>query len=178
MTEINETRLPGVGIRFDFELHDGGRIVIVNHHSGRVEILLCSEDDPDACHEILRLTKDDAKALAEVLGQSRVTEEVTRMQLSVEGLTIDWVNVGHVSACAGCTVHEIEHKDEEAAVHRRRQPRGHDDRRAAVHVRPRAGRRRRRRRHPGGCRGVVSPAADGLAAWRAPSPSPRAEQCS
>jgi len=115
MTEINETRLPGVGIRFDFELRDGGRVVIINHHSGRVEILLCSEDDPDACHEILRLTKDDAKALAEVLGQSRVTEEVTRMQLSVEGLTIDWVNVGHESACASCTVHEIEHKDEEAA---------------------------------------------------------------
>jgi len=115
MTEINETRLPGVGIRFDFETLDGDRIVVVNHHSGRVEVLLCSEDDPDACHEILRLAKDDAKALVEVLGQSRVTEEVTHMQLSLEGLTIDWVDVESVSACANCTLHDIEHKDEEAA---------------------------------------------------------------
>jgi len=51
-----------------------------------------------------------------VLGQSRVTEEVTRMQLSVEGLTIDWIDVESVSACAGCTLHEIEHRDEEAAA--------------------------------------------------------------
>jgi TrkA domain protein len=116
MTEINETRLPGVGIRFDFALQNGDRIVVVNHHSGRVEILLCSEDDPDACHEVLRLAKDDAKALVEVLGQSRVTEEVTRMQLSLEGLTIDWVDVDSVSACADCTLHDIEHKDEEAAA--------------------------------------------------------------
>jgi len=115
MTEINETRLPGVGIRFDFETLDGDRIVVVNHHSGRVEILLCSEDDPDACHEVLRLAKEDAKALVEVLGQSRVTEEVTHMQLSLEGLTIDWVNVDEVSACANRTVHDVEHQDEEAA---------------------------------------------------------------
>lgn len=115
MADINETRLPGVGIRFDFVLQNGDRIVLINHHSGRVEILLCSEDDPDACHEVLRLAKEDAKALVEVLGQSRVTEEVTRMQLSIEGLTIDWVSVDTVSACADCTLYEIEHKDEEAA---------------------------------------------------------------
>jgi TrkA domain protein len=115
MTDINETRLPGVGIRFDFPLQNGGRIVLINHRSGRVEILLCSEDDPDACHEVLRLAKEDVKALAEVLGQSRVTEEVTRMQLSIEGLTIDWVNVESISACADSTLYEIEHRDEEAA---------------------------------------------------------------
>lgn len=116
MTEIKETRLPGVGIRFDFPLQNGDHIVIVNHHSGRVEILLCAEEDPDACHEILRLAKDDAKALVEVLGQSHVTEEVTRMQLSLEGLVIDWIDVDSVSACAGCTLYDIEHKDEEAAA--------------------------------------------------------------
>ncbi len=115
MTEIKETRLPGVGIRFDFPLQSGDHVVVINHHSGRVEVLLCGEEDPDACHEVLRLTKEDAKALVEVLGQSRVTEEVTRMQLSVEGLTIDWIDVESVSACAGCTLHAIEHKDEEAA---------------------------------------------------------------
>jgi TrkA domain protein len=50
-----------------------------------------------------------------VLGQSRVTEEVTRMRLSLEGLTIDWLPVETSSSCGGRTVHEIEHKDEEAA---------------------------------------------------------------
>lgn len=115
MTDIKETRLPGVGIRFDFPTQSGDLIVVVNHHSGRVEVLLCSEDDVDACHEVLRLAKEDAKALAEVLGQSRVTEEVTRMKLSLEGLTIDWIEVEASSACANCSLYDIEHKDEEAA---------------------------------------------------------------
>ena len=82
MTSVNETRLPGVGIRFGFTAQDGSKVVVVNHHSGRCEVLLCSRDDPDACHEVLRLAREDARALAEVLGQSQVTEEVTAMRLS------------------------------------------------------------------------------------------------
>jgi len=109
------TRLPGVGIRFDFTASNGGRVVVINHHSGRCEILLCSEEDPDACHEVLRLEREDARALAEVLGQSQVTEEVTAMRLSPQGLTIDWLAVDLASPCAGCSLHDIEHKDEEAA---------------------------------------------------------------
>lgn len=116
MASINETRLPGVGIRFDFTTRDGARIVVVNHHSGRCEILICSEADPDACHEVLRLAKEDARALAEVLGQSQVTEEVTTMRLSTQGLTIDWLPVGDGARCAHCSLHDVEHASEEAAA--------------------------------------------------------------
>ena len=115
MSSVNETRLPGVGIRFDFTAQDGSKVVVVNHLSGRCEIMLCSKDDPDACHEVLRLARDDAKALAEALGQSQVTEQVTAMRLSMQGLTIDWLTVGPTSPAAGRTVHDAEHEDEEAA---------------------------------------------------------------
>jgi TrkA domain protein len=116
MSEIEETRLPGVGIRFEFPLESGGRLVTINHNSGRAEILLCDKDDPDVCHEVLRLARGDVKALAEVLSQSRVTEAASmRPQLLMEGLTIDWVSVDAASACGGCTLYEIEHRDEEAA---------------------------------------------------------------
>jgi TrkA domain protein len=116
MTEINETRLPGVGSRFEFPLENGDHLVAVNHNSGRVEVLVCDKGDPDVCHEVLRLAKADVRALAEVLGQARVTEEVTmRPQLLMEGLTIDWVSVDAASSCGGCTLYDIEHQDEEAA---------------------------------------------------------------
>lgn len=115
MTSVNETRLPGVGIRFDFVAQDGSKIVVINHHSGRCEVLLCSRDDPDACHEVLRLAREDTRALAEVLGQSPVTEEVTAMRLSTQGLTIDWLPVEPSSRCTGCTVYDVEHEDQEAA---------------------------------------------------------------
>jgi TrkA domain protein len=116
MAHVNETRLPGVGIRFDFVTGDGSKVVVVNHASGRCEILLCSRDDPDACHEVLRLAREDARSLAEVLGQSQVTEEVTAMRLSLQGLTIDWLSLDASSPAAGRTVHEVEHEDEEAAT--------------------------------------------------------------
>jgi len=115
MASVNETRLPGVGIRFDFRTSDGSKVVVVNHQSGRCEILLCSKDDPDACREVLRLAREDVKSLAETLGQSQVTEEVTSMRLSMQGLTIDWLTVDPASPAAGRTVHEAEHEDEEAA---------------------------------------------------------------
>jgi TrkA domain protein len=116
MTEINETRLPGVGIRFDFLMENDDHLVAIVHNSGRAEILLCDKDDPDACHEVLRLAKPDVRALNEVLGQSRVTESASmRPQLLMEGLTIDWVSVDVASACGNCTLYEIEHRDEEAA---------------------------------------------------------------
>jgi TrkA domain protein len=115
MAKINETKLPGVGIRFDFTTRDGEKIVVVSHHSGRCEVLLCTNEDPDACHTVLRLAKEDARALAEVLGQSQVTEEVTTMRLSPQGLTIDWLPVAAEARCAGCTLHDIEHQDEHAA---------------------------------------------------------------
>jgi len=116
MTDIKETRLPGVGVRFEFPLESGGQLVTISHNSGRAELMLCSPDDPDVCHELLRLSKADGKALAEVLSQSRVTEAATMgPQLLMEGLTIDWVSVDAASSCGNCTLHEIEHQDEEAA---------------------------------------------------------------
>jgi TrkA domain protein len=115
MTSVKETRLPGVGIRFDFIAQDGSKVVVINHHSGRCEVLLCSRDDPDACHEVLRLAREDTRALAEVLGQAPVTEEVTSMRLSTQGLTIDWLPVGPGSPWVGRSLYEVEHQDEEAA---------------------------------------------------------------
>jgi len=116
MGKINETSLPGVGIRFDFTTREGDRVVVVNHRSGRCELLVCSNEDPDACHEVLRLAKEDARALAEVLGQSQVTEEVTSMRLSTQGLTIDWLPVHPESRCVRGSVYDIEHLDEKAAT--------------------------------------------------------------
>lgn len=116
MSKINETNLPGVGIRFDFTTHDGDRVVVVNHRTGRAELLVSrGGDDVDACREVLRLAREDVRTLAEILGQSTVTEEVTSMRLSMQGLTIDWLTVHEGSRFTGSSVHHVEHEDEEAA---------------------------------------------------------------
>ena len=115
MTEIHETRLPGVGIRFDFTTAAGERLGVIAHRSGRRELIVCSAADPDVCRNVVRLEEQDVRLLAEILGQSQVVQEINDMRLSMQGLTIDWVPVQADSECAGCTLHDVEHQDREAA---------------------------------------------------------------
>ncbi len=116
MPQINETRLPGVGIRFDFITCTGERLGVIAHHSGRSELIVCSTDDPDVCRHVVRLEEEDVRALAEILGQSHVTEEMGKMRLSLQGLSLDWVPVSSGAPCANCTLHDVEHQDESPAT--------------------------------------------------------------
>ena len=54
-------------------------------------------------------------AFAAQIGTMKLTEEVDAMRLELQGLSIDWVPVTTTSACATCSVHDIEHKDATAA---------------------------------------------------------------
>jgi TrkA domain protein len=100
VSEIRETRLPGVGVRHDFVTSDGRRVGVLVHRTGRRELLVYDTADPDACQTSLRLTADDARTLADLLGASRVSEEIAAVQ-RIEGLVIDWLPVAPSSACAG-----------------------------------------------------------------------------
>lgn len=93
MTEVNETRLPGVGVRYDFETSGGRRIAVVHHRTGERELAVYDVDDPDVCVESLRLDEADSRTLGELLGATRVAEELARLQQRVEGLAIDWLPV-------------------------------------------------------------------------------------
>lgn len=108
MPEIKETPLPGVGTRFDFTSHDGSRVGVVHHRSGRRELFLCQADDPDAV--ILNVSLDDAdsRALVEVLGGSQVVEALDSLQQNVEGLAIDWLSVEVGSPYAHRTLGEAQ----------------------------------------------------------------------
>ena len=92
MAEIQEVRLPGVGIRHDFVTNGGRRVGVIVHHSRHRELLVYDQRDPDTTSEVVHLEQEDTRVLAELLGASHVSEEVTKAQ-SVEGLTIDWLPV-------------------------------------------------------------------------------------
>ncbi len=116
MTEIIETKLPGVGIRHEFVTSGGERLGIITHHTGRRELIVCAARDPDVCRDVVRLNEDDARALAEILGQSQVIEAVHGTQLHMQGLTLDWLPVVASAPCASCTLYDVEHKDEAPAT--------------------------------------------------------------
>ena len=106
MPEIEETRLPGVGVRHEFVTSAGERLAVLTHRSGRREIAIYDRRDPDACTAVLHLSQDDTRSLAELLGASQVSEVIGAVQHEVEGLAIDWVTLLPGSPFAGKTIAE------------------------------------------------------------------------
>ena len=107
MANVHETQLPGVGVRHDFVTKRGDRVGVISHRTGHRELLIYDGEDPDSCRETLRLEEDDVRALADLLGGSQVTEELSQLQQSVEGLTIDWVPVRNSSRCEGRSLRDL-----------------------------------------------------------------------
>ena len=104
MARIEETSLPGVGLRLDFIADDGNRIGVVHHRSGRRELFVCTADDPDAAIFSITLSDEDSHALAETLGGSKLIENLSVLQQQIEGLAIDWLAVDSGSPYAGKTI--------------------------------------------------------------------------
>lgn len=104
MPEIHETRLPGVGLRHEFQTRSGERIGVVSHRTGRRDVVVYAADDPDACRASIALTSEESAALAELLGGSPIITRLIELQQKVEGLAIDWVPVPPGSPFAGRTI--------------------------------------------------------------------------
>ena len=105
MREIQETHLPGLGIRYEFRTARGSRLGVVHHRTGRRELIVYHPDDPDSSRDVIALDPEDSAALAEMLGGSRVSEHLDRLQ-QVEGLAIDWLPLTSESPFAGKTIGE------------------------------------------------------------------------
>lgn len=103
MGEIEETRLPGLGVRYEFRTARGSRLGVVHHRTGRRELLVYDPEDPDTCRDVIALDEEDSRTLAELLGASRVAEQVERLQ-QVEGLAIDWLPIPAETPFAGKTI--------------------------------------------------------------------------
>lgn len=103
MAEVRETKLPGLGIRYEFMTSRGNRVGVVHHRTGRRELLLYERDDPDTCRDVVALDEEDSRTLSELLGGSRVEEQLDRLQ-EVEGLAIDWLPVSEGTPYADRTI--------------------------------------------------------------------------
>lgn len=93
MAEVIETKLPGIGVRYDFRTTAGTPVGVLVHRTGRRDLLLYSRRDAAATELTLGLDSDDARTLAELLGASRVAEGLAAVAQDIEGLTIDWIRI-------------------------------------------------------------------------------------
>jgi TrkA domain protein len=102
--DIQETTLPGVGLRHEFTTRAGRQLGVVTHRTGRRDLLVYDRDDPDACQEVVQLTDEEADALAELLGAARLVQSLAGVTQRIEGLAIDWLPIRADSPYAGGTI--------------------------------------------------------------------------
>lgn len=105
---IEETRLPGVGVRYSFETSDARRVSVLHHRTGHRELFVSSPEDPDAAEQVLDLDGEEANTLAELLGGSRVIADLDRLQQVVPGMALDWLDVEAGSPAAGRSIGQLE----------------------------------------------------------------------
>lgn len=94
MVDIRRVKLPGVGLLHTFYTDDGGKVGVIAHRSGHSDLIVLPDSDggEKAIKVGMRLTEDEARTLAELLGGTQITEDHAALE-DLPGLSIDWFPV-------------------------------------------------------------------------------------
>ncbi|MER7210103.1 cation:proton antiporter regulatory subunit [Streptosporangium sp. NPDC000239] len=84
--DVEQTALPGIGLRHEFTTRAGRRIGVVSHRTGRRDLVIYDPADPDRACETVKLNDEEADALVELLGAPRIVQRLNALHREVEGL--------------------------------------------------------------------------------------------
>jgi TrkA domain protein len=102
--QVEETALPGIGVRQEIQTASGRRIGVVSYRGGRRDLIIYDRRDPDACSEAVPLTDVEADALAEILGAPRVVERLAALNEAANALVTEQVRIEPDSPYDGRTL--------------------------------------------------------------------------
>src|SRR5215212_331322 len=66
--DLQETRMPGVGVKYTLRLHDGGRIAVILHNDGTREVYWFRHAADEEPRAVITLDDDEARQLGAVVG--------------------------------------------------------------------------------------------------------------
>ncbi|MEW2060774.1 cation:proton antiporter regulatory subunit [Streptomyces sp. NPDC007002] len=104
--DVNEVLLPGVGLLYEFVNLEGDKVGVVARRSGDFELAVYGEGDPDQARAVLRLTREEADVLADILGAPRIAERFADLTREVPGLSSGQVEVLAGTPYVGCPLGE------------------------------------------------------------------------
>ena len=102
--DVERTNLPGIGLRHVITSARGRRIGVVSHRSGRRDLVIYDKEDPDTSVVSVALSGEEANALAELLGTTRIVERLAELNRQVEGLVTEQISVVEGSPYADRTL--------------------------------------------------------------------------
>jgi TrkA domain protein len=104
VSEIHETALPGVGVRYELTTRAGARLGVVAHRHGRRDLVVYDRADPDAARESVALTSGESAALAALLGAAVPAGGSVGRGHAIGRFAVDWVPVPPGSPYAGRSI--------------------------------------------------------------------------
>lgn len=100
--DVRETKLPGVGLRYEFETRNGERVAVVARRGGDFDVFVCAvPGDPDSARRVFRLNEREAEAMAQILGAPRMVESYADLTKEIPGLEAGQVEISVDSPYAG-----------------------------------------------------------------------------
>ncbi len=84
--DLEETLLPGVGVRYELRTRAGDVLALVVQRTGGAEIAVYDRSDPDRARSVIRLDPEEVDAVADVLGAPRLTQRFADLSREVPGL--------------------------------------------------------------------------------------------
>ena len=101
---VEETPLPGIGVRREIMTAAGRRIGIVAKRDGDLSLIVSREDDPDACAASVTLTPEEASAVGNILGARQLVAQLTEEHRELPGVNTSQFLVARGSPYDGRTL--------------------------------------------------------------------------
>lgn len=102
--KIEETPLPGIGVRREFMLANGRRVGVITRRDGQTELIVSRIDDPDACAASIPLSAEESAALGGLLGGTQLIAQLTAEHKDLPGVTTQQFLIHETSRYAGRTL--------------------------------------------------------------------------
>jgi TrkA domain protein len=102
---VYESDLPGVGKKFEIELDDGERLVVVIHNTGKRELFHKSDADADG-EKVVELSDRLAQTVGSIIegGHFQPVESDTVRTMLADGTLLEWYNVDADTDLVGRTL--------------------------------------------------------------------------
>lgn len=107
MIDVRRVALPGVGVLHSFTTDDGVEVSVVAHRTGASDLMMRpSGSGEDHQPTIVRLSDDEARVVAELLGGTSIVTSISELD-ELPGVPMDWFVVDADDAVCGRTIGEF-----------------------------------------------------------------------